>query len=871
MPRPGADGRQAVKEVLAVKSIDGTELTIVVEVNGINDIAVIGGDVKGQVTEDKFPVLEPKAGPEAVANVGQVAEQVGDAIQQRPAIPEEPAITTSGKLTIEDADKGEQLFQQVADAALKTDFGRFEFNHLDGSWKFTLDNKAAQALKSGESAVEKLTVTSIDGQTTKAIEVTVNGAEDAAKFDGDLAKIVDETDVPLKVTGKAVATDADKTDGPGFQPATGKDILTGEFGDLEIDNAGQWQFTAKEAFNSLNVGDSREASFTVKSKDGTEQKISITIKGTDDASTFGGDLSAAANETNAPITLNGKATVKDVDNKEEFKPQTLESKLGKLTIDAAGAWTFAASGAFDELKRGEKAEGKFTVESVGGTKQDITITINGTNDAPTDITLVSGPVPENEAGAVIGKITTADLDANDTYTYLIDDNRFVVENGNLKLKSGISLNFEEKPVIGLTVKSTDSANASVVRQVLFEVKDVNEAPVAQGGTATVNEDGSLTGQKVPTATDPDGTTPTYKLVSATANGTLTFNETTGGFSYTPNRNFNGTDTFKYKATDGSLDSAEATFSITVAPVNDAAVITGTSSGTADEGTKTDPGKPATGSLTANDVDANESGFTAVTDGASARGYGTFSITDQGVWTFNVKNDNATVDALASKATLTDSFTVTSIDGTSQVVSVTIRGATDAKTSPDAFTGTSDPNDAARSGGVSNGTNNSDDLVVGTAGKNDLDGKSGNDTIYGLAGDDEISGDSGNDKIYGGSGKDEIVGGSGRDTIIGGFGADDVRGNESGSGDSTPDVFVFLDAKDTGDTISGYDATDLIAFSEGLAGKLTFDNLDIKTSGGNTIVNVDIPGDLNATYEMQFTINGVHVLTKDNFNFNYTLS
>ena len=47
---------------------------------------------------------------------------------------------------------------------------------------------------------------------------------------------------------------------------------------------------------------------------------------------------------------------------------------------------------------------------------------------------------------------------------------------------------------------------------------------------------------------------------------------TATFSYTPNADFNGTDSFTFKANDGSADSNIATVSITINPVNDPPVI-----------------------------------------------------------------------------------------------------------------------------------------------------------------------------------------------------------------------------------------------------------------------------------------------------------
>jgi VCBS repeat-containing protein len=63
-------------------------------------------------------------------------------------------------------------------------------------------------------------------------------------------------------------------------------------------------------------------------------------------------------------------------------------------------------------------------------------------------------------------------------------------------------------------------------------------------------------------TDPEGDPLTALLVSDVSNGTLTLNAD-GSFSYTPDADFTGTDSFTYKANDGELDSDPATVTIIV--------------------------------------------------------------------------------------------------------------------------------------------------------------------------------------------------------------------------------------------------------------------------------------------------------------------
>jgi len=178
-----------------------------------------------------------------------------------------------------------------------------------------------------------------------------------------------------------------------------------------------------------------------------------------------------------------------------------------------------------------------------------------------------------------------------------------------------------------------------------------------------------------------------------------------------------------------------------------------------------------------------------------------------------------VDALDVGDTLTDTFTVHTVDGTAQEVTITIHGASDAD--PNDFdnlaTGTtviSDPpyiygtpgHDSIAGGG------DVGQIIYGGAGDDTLNGTGVNDIIYGGSGNDTIKGNNGDDTIYGGSGNDTINGNNGNDTIIGGFGADYLTG---GNGD---DRFVYLSVPDShagqfdtiSDFASGSDKIDLTA-------------------------------------------------------------
>jgi VCBS repeat-containing protein len=105
----------------------------------------------------------------------------------------------------------------------------------------------------------------------------------------------------------------------------------------------------------------------------------------------------------------------------------------------------------------------------------------------------------------------------------------------------------------------------------------NTAPVANNDSDSVNEDGMLN-RPAPglllNDTDADGDTLTVMEVTPPTHGHLVLGSS-GSFNYTPNANFNGVDSFTYKANDGSLDSNVATVTITVNAVNDAPQVSAT--------------------------------------------------------------------------------------------------------------------------------------------------------------------------------------------------------------------------------------------------------------------------------------------------------
>src|SRR5262249_15423037 len=117
-------------------------------------------------------------------------------------------------------------------------------------------------------------------------------------------------------------------------------------------------------------------------------------------------------------------------------------------------------------------------------------------------------------------------------------------------------------------KASDGTTSSSPATVTITVNPVNDPPVAGGASFAINEDNLLTVAApgvLTNAMDVDGDPLTAVLSTAPTHGVLTLNGD-GSFSYQPNTNFNGTDSFTYKASDGKIGTASCRERVTVTPV-----------------------------------------------------------------------------------------------------------------------------------------------------------------------------------------------------------------------------------------------------------------------------------------------------------------
>jgi VCBS repeat-containing protein/predicted outer membrane repeat protein len=221
--------------------------------------------------------------------------------------------------------------------------------------------------------------------------------------------------------------------------------------------------------------------------------------------------------------------------------------------------------------------------------------------------------------------------------------------GTLTLKRDGTLSYT--PVHGFngtdsfTYRISDGQAESGIATVTITIRPVDDAPVANNDNYSTAEDTPLTSQ-VPGVlandTDVDGDALSAVLVSGPAHGTLTLNSN-GGFTYTPAANFNGADSFTYKANDGQLDSNVATVNITVSPVNDAPVANNDSYSTAEDTPLTSqvPG------VLANDTDVDGDALSAVL--VNGPSHGTLTLASGGSFTYTPSDNYNGPDSFTYQA------------------------------------------------------------------------------------------------------------------------------------------------------------------------------------------------------------------------------
>ncbi|MFL7037931.1 Ig-like domain-containing protein [Vibrio lentus] len=168
--------------------------------------------------------------------------------------------------------------------------------------------------------------------------------------------------------------------------------------------------------------------------------------------------------------------------------------------------------------------------------------------------------------------------------------------------------------------------------------DNNNSPIGDTVSFTTNEDTPVNGTL--SASDEDGDSLSFTKSTDPSNGTVVVDEN-GDWTYTPNENYNGDDSFTVVISDGQGGIDTITVNIGVTPINDSPV-------GEDVSVTTDEDSPVSGSLTVTDADNDQLTFSKGTEPSN----GSVIVDENGNWTYTPdENYNGS-----------DSFTVVVDDG-----------------------------------------------------------------------------------------------------------------------------------------------------------------------------------------------------------------
>ncbi|MBF0294938.1 MAG: cadherin domain-containing protein [Magnetococcales bacterium] len=552
-----------------------------------------------------------------------------------------------------------------------------------GTYTYVIDesNATVQALAPGQTLSESFNYTVTDGTLTDmaVLAVTINGANDAPVAVNDTGSATEAGGVNnatpgTNATGNVLDNDTDvdtshasltvsafrlgASEGLGTAATPGA-TLVGTYGSLTMATDGSYTYVidnTNATVNALAVGQSITESFNYTASDGSLSDIgvlTITINGANENPVAANDTGTA---TEAGGTLNGTAgtqatgnvlTSSDTDadtgttltvaairtgNTEGSGTAgtvgaALTGTYGSLTIASTGAYTYTVDESnvtVQALQSGQSLTEYYNYTASDGSLTDtalLTITINGTNDAPVAVNDTAsatekGGTNNGTAGAnATGNVLTNDTDvesnalsvtslrtgnvegsgtaatasgadyvstgtygtltltpATGVFTYVVDDTNAVVQ----ALKSGQS--------------TTDSFNYTVSDGALTDIgvltvtiNGANDAPtITSATTASFAENGTGTAYAA-TATDPESDAITWSFAGTgadeskfdiTAGGVVTF-KTAPNYEVPTDANTDNVYEVTMVATDngsGSLTASQAV-SISVTNVNDAPVIT----------------------------------------------------------------------------------------------------------------------------------------------------------------------------------------------------------------------------------------------------------------------------------------------------------
>ncbi|WP_049629128.1 tandem-95 repeat protein [Cellvibrio sp. pealriver] len=411
--------------------------------------------------------------------------------------------------------------------------------------------------------------------------------------------------------------------------------IDGDLGTAAVDGSGNWSITPSSALTA-----------------GTHK---ITAKATDAGNNTG--ISSApltvVIDTTAPAVTVNTLTTKDttpplsgtVNDANASVSVTVAGQTLAATNSGSGNWSLADN-SLSTLTPGVLDVQATATDIAGNSGQDATNNeLNLDLTAPSGHSLMINQAVINTANENALSFTINSGEVGASYTFTITSSgggTAVTGSGTISSASQLISNLDVTALgegtLTLTLVLTDPLGNVASDVTATVLKQYALPPVITQGDSTnvtMSEDGTPQSFALSlSATDANGDTLTWSLISAPAQGTANASGSGGSISpsYSPRADYNGNDSFVVQVSDGALTDT-IRVNITITPINDAPVITGTPA------TRVSEDSPYTFTPGASDVDTGDLlGFTiankpawALFDPATGRLSGTPTNADVGVY------------------------------------------------------------------------------------------------------------------------------------------------------------------------------------------------------------------------------------------------
>ncbi|MGS2718488.1 beta strand repeat-containing protein [Eionea flava] len=317
------------------------------------------------------------------------------------------------------------------------------------------------------------------------------------------------------------------------------------------------------------------------------------------------------------------------------------------------------------------------------------ITRDNDDNAPTiAVTAVDVTEEAVSVGDVMATFTANDVDGQ-TLSYRLlnnNDGYFTLNGTNVELTAaGVSAINDDNLNLNnltITVEASDGGLQSSASDTSIITRVNDDAPVINVTAVDVTEESVTNGDTIATftASDPNGDSLTYQLLNNTDNYFVlngnTVELTSDGVNAINDDvlNLNSLN-ITVEANDGTFQTSASSNSNIIRVNDNAPTIGGINSAAITEDTNLNGAGNiiVSGTLTISDLDVGEDSFVAASELTGTGNFGTLNIDTAGNWIYTADNSSSALQALTPNDTVIDTVTVTTADGTSQAINISVTG------------------------------------------------------------------------------------------------------------------------------------------------------------------------------------------------------